>query len=241
VETLVHPKSSPVPMGASPVDFHNQLAATWDGKYRKGRFAVRLELLERMLQVQDTLDKDWLDAGCGTGILSRWLVGRGARIHAMDAAPAMVEQAVRLCAGSSDRDRLSYSVGNVGSLPFPEASFDGVLCSSVLEYVASPEECLREFARVLRPQGRLIFSVPNSRSGLRLGLRSAYAVTRFAGHAWPQWLQHSRHQFSRGGILQLLAASGFRVAGIETFGMKMPLLQKFSFFGPLWMISASRD
>jgi 2-polyprenyl-6-hydroxyphenyl methylase/3-demethylubiquinone-9 3-methyltransferase len=224
------------------VDFHNQLAATWESKYRKGRFAARLELLERLLYAQVTVRKDWLDAGCGTGVLSRWLADRGASIRAIDAAPTMVEKAAQLSAGSAVRDRLSYSVANVGRLPFPAASFDGVLCSSVLEYVDSPRECLREFARVLRPQGRLLFSVPNSRSGLRLGLRIAHAVTRFAGRPWPQWLEHSRHQFSREAVLQLLADSGFRAVTIESFGMEMPLqLQRLSLFGPLWMILATRD
>jgi 2-polyprenyl-6-hydroxyphenyl methylase/3-demethylubiquinone-9 3-methyltransferase len=224
------------------VDFHNQLAATWEGKYRKERFAARLNLLERMLNVQDTLTKDWLDAGCGTGVLSRWLADRGASIRAIDAAPGMIEQAVPLSARSAVRDRLRYSVANVERLPFPKNSFDGVLCSSVLEYVDSPGECLREFARVLRPHGRLVFSVPNSRSGLRLGLRIAHAVTRFAGRPWPQWLEHSRHQFSREAVLQLLAASGFRPVRIEPFGMGVPLqLQRLSLFGPLWMILATRD
>lgn len=46
------------------------------------------------------------------------------------------------------------------TLPFAEASFDGVLCSQVLEHVFIPEEFLREIRRVLRPGGRLVLTVP---------------------------------------------------------------------------------
>lgn len=46
------------------------------------------------------------------------------------------------------------------TLPFPAASFDGALCSQVLEHVFTPEEFLREIGRVLRPGGRLVLTVP---------------------------------------------------------------------------------
>uniref|UniRef100_A0A7V4LCV3 SAM-dependent methyltransferase n=1 Tax=Desulfobacca acetoxidans TaxID=60893 RepID=A0A7V4LCV3_9BACT len=50
--------------------------------------------------------------------------------------------------------------GDGRELPFAAASFDGVLCSQVLEHVAHPEAVIRELARVLRPGGTAIISVP---------------------------------------------------------------------------------
>lgn len=44
--------------------------------------------------------------------------------------------------------------------PFPDASFDAVLCSQVFEHVFTPEEFLGEINRVLRPGGRLLLTVP---------------------------------------------------------------------------------
>jgi SAM-dependent methyltransferase len=46
------------------------------------------------------------------------------------------------------------------TLPFPAASFDGALCSQVLEHVFTPDDFLREIARVLRPGGLLVLAVP---------------------------------------------------------------------------------
>jgi SAM-dependent methyltransferase len=46
------------------------------------------------------------------------------------------------------------------TLPFSEGSFDGVLCTQVLEHVSHPQELLLEISRVLRPGGILILSAP---------------------------------------------------------------------------------
>ena len=48
----------------------------------------------------------------------------------------------------------------LGSLSFQSASFDAVVCTQVLEHVASPLEVLTEFRRVLKPGGTLFLSAP---------------------------------------------------------------------------------
>lgn len=50
---------------------------------------------------------------------------------------------------------------NEPALPFPSATFDAVVCTATLEHVFYPLELLREMARVLKDDGRGLFSLPN--------------------------------------------------------------------------------
>jgi SAM-dependent methyltransferase len=53
------------------------------------------------------------------------------------------------------------AVGGDGhGLPFPDGSFDGVLCFETLEHVESPHQVLTELARVCRPDGRVFVTIP---------------------------------------------------------------------------------
>ncbi len=52
--------------------------------------------------------------------------------------------------------------GDGNRLPFRAASFDTVLCMEVLEHLIEPDRCVAEMARVLRPGGRLLLTVPFS-------------------------------------------------------------------------------
>jgi ubiquinone/menaquinone biosynthesis C-methylase UbiE len=54
----------------------------------------------------------------------------------------------------------SLSVGNALSLPFPDASFDKIVCSEVLEHIPDYKQAVSEIERVLKPGGTLAISVP---------------------------------------------------------------------------------
>lgn len=51
-------------------------------------------------------------------------------------------------------------IADLAALPLPDADVDLVVCTEVLEHVAAPGGALRELARVLRPGGRLLLTVP---------------------------------------------------------------------------------
>jgi ubiquinone/menaquinone biosynthesis C-methylase UbiE len=64
--------------------------------------------------------------------------------------------------------------GDAARIPLPDASVDAVVCTFVLCSVDSPRECLAEFARVLRPGGRLhLLEHVRSPRRLELGLQRA--------------------------------------------------------------------
>lgn len=75
-----------------------------------------------------------LDAGCGTGSLTFALAqrARDLRIQAIDIAPAYIEYATQ----HNHNPNIAFRVGDVGALPFADASFDRVL--SLLSFTLFP-------------------------------------------------------------------------------------------------------
>jgi len=114
------------------------------------------ENLER--EVPDWRQKAILDAGCGTGAILKQL-GNPEKNKGVDLAP----QAIAFC---HQRGLTNVRQGDVSALPFADSSFDAVICSSVLyhQWVRNLQDALREFRRVLRPNGLLLINVPAFRS-----------------------------------------------------------------------------
>jgi SAM-dependent methyltransferase len=93
-----------------------------------------------------------LDLGCGTGTM----LGHLRQFGAVEGVEAD-ERAVRLChARGEERVRLLEG----GSLPFPDGSFDLVTALDVLEHIEEDLLALQEVARVLRPGGTFLATVP---------------------------------------------------------------------------------
>jgi SAM-dependent methyltransferase len=67
--------------------------------------------------------------------------------------------AVGLQMGSWDTSQIDI-VSDIADIPVPDASFDAVLCSEVLEHVSDPVPVLNELNRVLKPGGTLIITAP---------------------------------------------------------------------------------
>lgn len=95
-----------------------------------------------------------LEIGAGTGMLWRHVdhVRRGLRLTLTDFSPAMCDQ-LRTIPGA----RVQQC--DATALPFADASFDTVVANHMLYHLDDPADGLREFARVLRPGGRLAVAV----------------------------------------------------------------------------------
>jgi SAM-dependent methyltransferase len=86
-----------------------------------------------------------LDLGSGPGWYVPLLADAGAEVVALDNDPANVARAAaRAC---------EAVLGDARKTPFPDASFDGLLCSNVLEHTPDPGAVISEIERLLRPGG----------------------------------------------------------------------------------------
>jgi SAM-dependent methyltransferase len=135
-------------------------AACWPAKYAAGgRLAGRLLQLDRAVGELAPPGGELLDLGCGSGELARHLAASGYRVTGADIAPVMLRQAALADEGRAVRwVRLEPCWR---ALPFAEGSLDAVVSASVLEYVPDPGAVLAECARVLRPGGVLVCTVPD--------------------------------------------------------------------------------
>ena len=205
------------------VAFHDQLADRWEEKYAGASFSRRAQAL-LSLAGGVRPGEHWLDAGCGTGTLARRLARQGCRVTAVDGSVRMIESARRARAVNGVAPPVTFlRVNDVVSLPFADRSFDGVMCSSVLEYVDSPTRVLGELARVLRASGTLLVSVPNRRALLRRTQKIAHWSTARLGLApWPKYLGLSRHEYTRQQFVRLLATVPLEARAWRYYGPRLP-------------------
>jgi SAM-dependent methyltransferase len=101
-----------------------------------------------------TLGECLLDAGCGLGEVARQL---GARVGAKGSVTAVDRSAQAIAVAQTRRDGnpVTYAVGEITALDFPDGHFDGVRCERVLQHVPDPDAAIKELARVTRPGGRV--------------------------------------------------------------------------------------
>jgi SAM-dependent methyltransferase len=153
--------------------------------YRSTRATLR-QLLEPRLPVGGT----FLDVGAGTGATGAWLAEHG-RVVASDF------ESVALDLHRERHDALGFVAADVNRLPFANASFDAVLCVTVLCHrsIPSPAAAVGELARVVRPGGVVCLWEP----GVRRLHRAHDRVT------------HTARRFSRGDLAGLLTRNGLSV------------------------------
>ena len=148
-----------------------------------------------------------LDVACGTGIVAR----NAARIVGPENVIGLdLNEAMLTVAGRVNPD-IDWRRGNVAALPFPDSSFDTVLCQMALMFFPDRPAALREMARVTRPGGSVGVLVPSS-----LDAQTTYKpfVEMAARHAGPEARSLLTTYFVCGDALELMAL--FEHAGLTS-------------------------
>ena len=172
-------------------------------------------LFERFLKPGSVM----LEGGCGRGQYVAYYGSRGFTVIGLDFAREWLK------AARAERPDLKLCTGDVGALPFEDATFDLYYSGGVVEHFeGGADRPLAEAKRVLKHDGVLLLSVPYYsplRRALRLGGR-------------PQWKKVARPEVDApgGGAMQfyqyaytvpeftaLLNAAGFRVVGTQGYAV----------------------
>jgi ubiquinone/menaquinone biosynthesis C-methylase UbiE len=95
-----------------------------------------------------------LDAGCGTGLITRHL--KGGNVVGIDVNSWALERA------KIHAPHATFIEASIGKLPFNKENFDIVLCTHTLEHIEEVNLVLNEFCRVLKPSGTFIGAVPSN-------------------------------------------------------------------------------
>jgi SAM-dependent methyltransferase len=103
-----------------------------------------------------------LEVACGSGgVTCRMAVETGATCAGVDLNPQGIEAARTRGREQGLANRVSFQVVDAGQrLPFPDGSFDAVFCNDSINHLPGRLEVLRDWHRVLRPGGRLLFTDP---------------------------------------------------------------------------------
>ncbi len=107
----------------------------------------------------DWQGKTVLDLGCAGGFMAEAIARKGGRVTGIDPAQDAIE-AAKHHAADSDLD-ITYDVGVGEEMPYPDDSFDIVVCVDVLEHVRDLTQVLAEVARVLKPGGKFLYDTIN--------------------------------------------------------------------------------
>ena len=136
-----------------------------------------------------------LEVGCGPAVMAPELAAMGFEVYGVDVSSEMVRRARQRMAGHPLEKRCHFSLGDFERLEFADGFFDAVLAMGVLEYLPAYAEALRATARVLRPGGAAVFTVPNRVSSYHLA-RAAHealrhGVRRLRRQARPATFRHN--------------------------------------------------
>ncbi|WP_247002372.1 class I SAM-dependent DNA methyltransferase [Halosolutus gelatinilyticus] len=188
---------------------YDELADTYADEVRTNPYNADLEFPATSSLVPDVDGKRVLDAGCGTGAYTEWLLDRGADVVGVDVSEAMLAHA-RERVG----DRATFHRADLAApLEFAETdAFDGVVSALALGYVEEWRESFSEFARILEPGGFFVFSTGHPFDQFPFGGddgRANYFDVELAEKNWEVDVPYYRRPVS--AVVNPLLESGFRL------------------------------
>ncbi len=161
LETLKETSAESLQLDAYRASFSNRPDRPWQRPFavfmnKLGNGFLYSWAARAVEKIADGQSLSVLDAACGDGILRRYL----ARHHSY----VGIDFSTRPLFRAQRYNPAAYFRADLNQLPFARATFDLVLSFQALQYLSRPEQALAQMARVLKPGGKLLLTVPNDES-----------------------------------------------------------------------------
>lgn len=195
---------------------HGEEIWNWSSPAGKRRWARRCRLFTECLGNHKS---HVLEIGCGTGLFTRELARTDNTIVAIDISEALITKA---------RERVSsvnvnFIVGNAYKTKLKSGSFDFIVGSSSLHHL-EVDSALKEFNRILKPGGKMIFTEPNMMNPQVALIKNVPSIKRRAGDS------PDETAFFRWQIANQLRRYGFVDVYIKPFDFMHPQT-------PAWLLN----
>lgn len=140
-----------------------QVASRWDSNPTRVKLARDVgSAIQRMVQLSPQMDV--LDYGCGTGLIAMQLQSQVRSVCGADSSPAMVavleDKIATLKPGNVSTQLVDFEHGAHAA-----GEYDLIVSSMVTHHIPDTAALLREWKRLLRPQGQIAFADLDSEDG----------------------------------------------------------------------------
>ena len=164
--------------------------------------------------IEEVPGKRILDAGCGPGVYTQWLLERGAQVVAFDANAKMLAYARKRAA-----DRATFFQANMEEpLSFIDTdSIDGIVSALAITYVRDHKTLFAEFNRVLHSRGWLVISTEHPFFSYGYFKVPNYFKTKKVSSIWKGFGKPVRvpsYHHSLGSICEALSGNGYTIERI---------------------------
>ena len=209
---LVFPDPMPIPVGGPGQHYGQSADDYFQHHSAEAKGQAALALVQQAREVTGGRGR-LLDIGAGRGELllaarqDGWIV-------------AGIETSTSFADHAEQHASLEILRSPVEQCRFPDASFDVVVLSAVLEHLYNPAETIREVARILRPGGAVFIDVPNERG---LYFRAGNLYQKLRGRDWvvnlsPTFSPFHVFGFGPVSLRALLTSHGLRPSGWRVYG-----------------------
>jgi len=166
---------------------YEQIAESYNEKIEYKPHNAYYDRPNTLSLIPEFQDKSILDAACGPGKYAQIFISKGANVTGIDISNNMVELAKK-----RNKDKGHFFVHDLSQpiLKCKNESFDIVLCAQALHYIEDWNLPIKEFNRVLKPNGILVISTGHPFSEYNHFKSSNYFATEHVSTIWKGFGKH---------------------------------------------------